>query len=77
MRPQVVRTSIRDFEIDKRAERKLARNEDQAVDLRRVPSRPSNGDRLGVTHFVFGFADRFDEDLQRLPDQRLVLAQRD
>ena len=77
MRPQVVRTRLRDLEIDERAERQDAGDKDQSVDLRRVPSRAANGDRLSVARFVFRLADRLDEHLQRLSHQRLVLAERD
>jgi hypothetical protein len=74
MRPQVVRTRLRDLQIDERADRQRARHEDQPIDLRRVPSRAANGDRLGVTHFVLRLADRLDQDLQRRAHQRLILA---
>ena len=77
MRPQVVRTRLRDLQIDKRADRQGTRHEDQSIDLRRVPSRAANGDRLSVARFVFRLADRLDEHLQRLSHQRLVLAERD
>jgi hypothetical protein len=65
MRPQIVRSSIRDLEVDKRAELQLARDEDQAVDFWRVPSRAANGDRLGAACVVFGLelADGFYEHL--------------
>jgi hypothetical protein len=75
MRPQVVRTRLRDLQIDKRADRQRTRHEDQSVDLRRMASRATDGDRLGVAGFVLGLADRLDQHLQRLPQQRLVLAQ--
>ena len=77
MCPQVVRTRLRDFEIDKRADRQHSRHEDQPIDLRRVPSRATDGDRLTVAHFILGFADGLDQHLQRLPHQRLVLTQRE
>jgi hypothetical protein len=81
MRPQIVRTRLRDLEIDKRADRQGARHEDEAVDLRCMPPRAADGDRLGVARFVLGLelelADRLDQHLQRLTHQRLVLAQRD
>jgi hypothetical protein len=77
MRPQVVRTHLRDLEIDKRADRQHPRHEDQSVDLRRMTSRAADGDRLGVARLVLGLADRLDQHLQPLADQRLVLAQRD
>jgi hypothetical protein len=77
MRPQVVRSSVRDFEIDKRADRQRTRHEDQSVDLRRVPPRASDRNRLAVAGFVFGFTDSFDKDLHRCAYERPVLAQRD
>ena len=77
MGPQVVWTRFRDLEIDERAERQDAGDEDQSVDLRRVPSRAANGDWLSVTRFVFGLANCLDEHLKRLSHQRLVLAERD
>jgi hypothetical protein len=79
MRPQVVRTHLRDLEIDKRADRQRPRHEDQSVDLRRMASRAADGDRLGAASLVFSLelADGLDQHLQRLPHQRLVLAQRD
>ena len=60
MRPQVVRTRLRDLEIDKRANRQRARHQDQSIDLRRVPSRAADGDRLGAPGFILGLADRLD-----------------
>jgi hypothetical protein len=79
MRPQVVRTRLRDLEIDKRADRQLARHEDEAVDFRRMPPRAADGDRLGVSRFdrslELELTDRLDQHLQRLTHQRLVLAQ--
>jgi hypothetical protein len=79
MRPQVVRTRLRDLEIDKRADRQRARHEDQSIDLRRVPAGAADGDRLGVPCLVLSLelADGLDQHLQRLAHQRLVLAQRD
>ena len=77
MRPQVVRTRLRNFEIDKSADRQRARHEDQPIDLRRVPPRATDGDRLTVAQFILGFADGLDQHLQRLPNQHLVLTQRD
>ena len=79
MRPQVVRSRLRDLEIDKRADRQRARHEDQPVDLRRVPPRATDSNRLAVARVIFGlkFADRLDQHLQRLAHQRLILAQRD
>jgi hypothetical protein len=68
MRPQIVRTRLRDLEIDKRADRLRAWHEDQSVDLRRVPAGTADGDRLAVSRFVLGLADRLDQDLQRPPD---------
>jgi hypothetical protein len=52
MRPQVVRTRLRDLEIDKRADRQSARHEDETIDLRCMPPRTADGDRLGVARFV-------------------------
>jgi hypothetical protein len=70
MRPQVVRTRLRDLEIDKRADRQRARHEDEPVNLRRVPPRAADGDRLGVARLVLGLelklADRLDQHLQSL-----------
>jgi hypothetical protein len=63
MRPQVVRTRFRDFEIDKRPERQCTRYEDQSIDLRRVPPRAADRDRLTVARFVLGIADGLDKDL--------------
>ena len=62
MRPQVVRTRLRDLEIDKRADRQSARHEDEAVDLRRMPPRAADSDRLGMARFVLEFelTDRLD-----------------
>jgi hypothetical protein len=77
MRPQVVRTRLRDLEIDKRADREGTRHEDQPIDLRSVPPRAADGDRLAVAGFVLGLADGLDKDLHRRTDQRLVLPQRD
>jgi hypothetical protein len=74
MRPQVVRTCLRDLQIDKRPNRQCARHEDQAVDLRRVAPRAADRDRLRVARFVLGLADRLDEDLHRSAYERLVLA---
>ena len=67
MRPQVVRTCLRNLEIDKSADRQRARHEDQPIDLRRVPPRATDGDRLTVARFILGFADGLDQHLQRLP----------
>ena len=75
MRPQVVRTRLRDLEIDKRANRQRARHEDQSVDLRRMASRATDGDRLGVARLVFSLTDSLDQHLQCLAHQRMVLAQ--
>ena len=79
MRPQVVRTRLRDLEIDKRADRHRTRHEDQTVDLRRMASGAADGDRLGVADLVLSlkFADGLDQHLHRLTYERLVLAQRD
>jgi hypothetical protein len=81
MRPQVVGTRLRDLEIDKRADRQLARHEDQTVDLRRMTPSAADGDRLGVARFALGLqlelTDRLNQHLQRLTYQRLVFAQRD
>jgi hypothetical protein len=74
MRPQVVRTHLRDLEIDKRADRQRPRHEDQSVDLRRMASRAADGDRLGVARLVLGLADRLDQHLHPRAHQRLVLA---
>jgi hypothetical protein len=70
MRPQVVRTHLRDLEIDKRADRQRPRHEDQSVDLRRMASRAADGDRLGAACLVFSLelADGLDKHLQRLPN---------
>ena len=74
MRPQVVRTRLRHLEIDECADRQRAWHEDQPIDLRRVPSRAADRDRLGVTRFVLRLADRLDQDLLRCAHQRLILA---
>lgn len=81
MRPQVVRTRIRDLEIDKRTDRQGPRHEDEAVDLRCMAPRAADGDRLRMARFDLGLelelTDRLDQHLQRLTYQCLVLTQRD
>jgi hypothetical protein len=74
MRPQIIRTGLCDLEIDKRADRQRTRHEDQAIDLRRVPPRAADRDRLAIARFVLGLTDRLDQDLQRPTDKCLVLA---
>lgn len=64
MRPKVVRTRLRDLEIDKGANRQRTRHEDQPINLRRVSPRAADGDRLGVACLVFSLADRLDQHLQ-------------
>jgi len=34
-----------------------------------VPPGAADSDRFAVANFVFGLADRFDQNLQRLPDK--------
>ena len=65
MRPQIVRTRLRDLEIDERADRHLARHEDETVNLRCVPPGAAYGDRLAAARFVFRleFTDRLDQHL--------------
>ena len=74
MRPQVVRPRLRDLQIDKRADRNRAGDEDETVDLRGMPPRAANGDRLPVAGFVFGFADGLDQHLEGLPNQSFAFA---
>ena len=63
MRPQVVRTRLRDLEIDKRPDRQRTRHEDQPIDLRCVSARAADRDRLGTACLVFSLADGLDQDL--------------
>lgn len=58
MGPQIVRTRLRDLQIEKLTDGELSRHEVKSVDLRHVPSRAVDGDWLAVARFVLGFADR-------------------
>ena len=77
MRPEIVRAGLRDLQIGKRADLERPWHDDQAVDFRRVAAGAADGDRLRVALVVLSLTDGLDQDLQRLPDERLILAQGD